>query len=221
MIFNTGLAAVDLGFPNEWGIKDTIIAISALIALLLTWASLTVAERADRAVADADVPEIRNTRLDDTEQQQVFAVQRAVRRAGIARAQLDRRYAGVAIILAVVAADVAAMPWLFAVGILMSFVMYARAARIIRRGRTAIELRSFILEQYRELARYSLSTPYLMDSTINSRIESVYTMADEDLPVLEADLRLVLIDWRNKHRAYVANRRREISAQNQNRTTTP
>jgi hypothetical protein len=215
------LIAVDLGFPSEWSIKDTIIAVSALIALLLTWASLIVAERADRAVADADVPEIRNIRLDDTEQQRVFAVQRAVRRAGIARAQLDRRYAGVAIILAVVAADVAAMPWLFAVGILMSFIMYARAARITKRGRTAIELRSFILEQYRELARYSLSTPYLMDSTINSRIESVYTMADEDLPVLEADLRLVLIDWRNKHRAYVANRQRELSAQNQNPTTNP
>ncbi|HEY1656039.1 MAG TPA: hypothetical protein VGF86_13095 [Candidatus Tumulicola sp.] len=195
------------GFPASWILKDWISLGCGLLAVLSTLVALWLEHLADERLELASLPEPPYDPMKPEEAdalQERLAEERALRRATASKGRMFGRLRNAAYTLAVLAAFVAAEPWLAILALLAIASVSTYASVELRREPRSTAARLDILRLYREARTHSTSGPYMLDITIYSDIDRVFSMCDRELDAFAQEMRLAVIEIRNKHRAYIA-----------------
>jgi hypothetical protein len=201
-------ASIDIGFPAQWALKDTLSLAFGLAGVLATGAALELQRRANKWQGVILLPDpLGGAGEDDTSRQYRLAETRAERRAIAERGRRYELIATVIFVLTTLCAFVASEPWLSSLALVALIGCIAYAGKQIFSEPKATATRLEICRLYREAHSLSLSTPYIFDKDIYVEIDNAFTTPEPDLPDLEQLLRLEIIKRRQQLEAYRASRR--------------
>lgn len=200
---------MDLGFPTQWGPKDTVTLAFGVLSFAGTAAALWLDNEGDKRKAVVTLPEPALIYDTTSNRQYKLAELRAERRATYERGQLYQRVSRALFVLSVVCGFVASEPWLALFGGAFVIGSGVYGVKEFIGEPQSRKTRLYILSLYREGHQYSTSTDYMFDETIFANIETVFSTPESELGALEREVQAAVIAQRAKHSAWLAERKRQ------------